>query len=111
MTEALKELASYIETKRPDCVLEWDIAFDELTITISPSSLVSFSEFLKTDAACRFSTMVDMTAVDHPTRDMRFDVVYHFRWWTSTRRPTGSSVKFLICSASCSRATPTCAAS
>ncbi len=78
MSDALKELATYIETKRPDCVLEWDIAFDELTITISPSSLVSFAEFLKTDATCRFSTLVDMTAVDHPTRDMRFDVVYHF---------------------------------
>ena len=78
MTDALKELAGYIETKRPDCVLEWDIAFDELTITISPSSLVSFSEFLKTDPTCRFSTMIDMTAVDYPTRDARFDVVYHF---------------------------------
>ena len=78
MTEALTELATYIETKRPDCVLEWDIAFDELTINVAPSSLVSFSEFLKTDPTCRFSTMIDMTAVDHPTRDARFDVVYHF---------------------------------
>ncbi len=78
MTEALQELATYIETKRPDCVLEWSVANDELTVNVAPASLVSFSEFLKTDATCRFSTMIDMTAVDYPTRDMRFDVVYHF---------------------------------
>ena len=78
MTEALNELATYIETKRPDCVLEWSVANDELTVNVAPASLVSFSEFLKTDATCKFSTMIDITAVDYPTRDMRFDVVYHF---------------------------------
>lgn len=78
MTEALTELATYIEAKRPDCVLEWTVANDELTVNVAPASLVSFSEFLKTDATCRFSTLVDITGVDYPTRDMRFDVVYHF---------------------------------
>ena len=78
MTAALQELAAHIELKRPDCVLSTEIAFDELTVHIAPSSLVSFSEFLKTDRACRFSTMVDITAVDYPTRDARFDVVYQY---------------------------------
>jgi NADH-quinone oxidoreductase subunit C len=32
---------------------------------------------LKTDQVCRFSTLVDITAVDHPERPKRFDVVYH----------------------------------
>ena len=35
-------------------------------------------EFLKSDATCRFSTLVDITAIDHPAREARFDVVYHF---------------------------------
>ena len=30
------------------------------------------------DPACRFSTLVDITAIDHPERAQRFDVVYHF---------------------------------
>ncbi|SMX24325.1 NADH-quinone oxidoreductase subunit C [Boseongicola aestuarii] len=78
MSEALTELATHIELKRPDCVISWDIAFGELTINATQSSLPGFVEFLKTDTTCRFSTLVDITAVDHPDRDQRFDMVYHF---------------------------------
>ena len=78
MSEALRELAQGIEAKRPDCVVSWDVAFDELTINVAPSSLVSFVEYLKLDGNCRFSTLVDITAVDYPEREERFDVVYHF---------------------------------
>jgi len=78
MTEALRDLAAHIEAKRTDCVISWDVAFDELTMDVSPSSLVSFVEFLKSNSNCRFSTLVDITAVDHPAREARFDVVYHF---------------------------------
>ncbi|MFN3663935.1 NADH-quinone oxidoreductase subunit C [Yoonia sp.] len=78
MTEALQELALHLEMKRTDCVQSWDIAFDELTVTVMPSSLVSFVEFLKSDAACQFSSLVDITAVDYPSRAKRFDVIYHF---------------------------------
>ncbi|MBT8415547.1 MAG: NADH-quinone oxidoreductase subunit C [Boseongicola sp.] len=78
MSEALTELATHIELKRPDCVISWDIAFGELTINVTQSSLPGFVEFLKTDSNCRFSTLVDITAVDHPDRDPRFDMVYHF---------------------------------
>jgi len=78
MSEALTELATHIELRRPDCVLSWDIAFGELTVTATQASLAGFVEFLKTDQNCRFSTLIDITAVDHPERDPRFDVIYHF---------------------------------
>lgn len=77
MSEALRELGAHIELKRPDCVLSWEVAHGELTVQVAPSSLVSFVEFLRTDSACRFSTLVDITAIDHPERPERFDVVYH----------------------------------
>ncbi len=78
MSEALNELGAHIEARRPDCVLSWAVAQGELTLAVSPSSLVSFVEFLKSDRNCRFSTLVDITGVDYPERDARFDVVYHF---------------------------------
>ena len=78
MSEALTELATHIELKRPDCVISWGIAFGDLTIHVTQSSLPGFVEFLKVDGNCRFSTLVDITAVDHPDRDPRFDLVYHF---------------------------------
>ncbi|MCQ0092616.1 NADH-quinone oxidoreductase subunit C [Roseovarius sp. M141] len=78
MTEALKELGSHIEMKRADCVLGWSVANGELTVDVALSSIRGLVEFLKTDSTCRFSTLVDITAVDYPERAKRFDVVYHF---------------------------------
>ena len=78
MTQALKELGGHIELKRTDCVLGWDVTHDELNINVAPSNLRGFVEFLKTDSSCRFSSLVDITAVDYPQRPKRFDVVYHF---------------------------------
>lgn len=78
MSEALQELAAHIEAKRPDCVLKSEIAHGELTLHVSLSSMVSFVEFLRSDGNCLFSTLIDITAVDHPSREARFDVVYHF---------------------------------
>jgi NADH-quinone oxidoreductase subunit C len=78
MSDALRELATHIELKRPDCVVSWEVAHGELTMTVALSSLVRFVEFLRDDSNARFSTLVDITAVDRPEREARFDVVYHF---------------------------------
>ncbi|WP_166415906.1 NADH-quinone oxidoreductase subunit C [Cochlodiniinecator piscidefendens] len=78
MSDALQELGAYIEAKQSDAVLSTSVANGELTVEVTPTALVSFVEFLKVDATCRFSTMVDLTAVDYPTREKRYDVVYHF---------------------------------
>ena len=78
MSEALTQLAEHLALKRPQAVVSTAIAFGELTVEVALSQLVQFVDFLKTDSACRFSTLVDITAVDHPERPARFDVVYHF---------------------------------
>ncbi|MDA8587011.1 NADH-quinone oxidoreductase subunit C [Rhodobacteraceae bacterium] len=78
MSEELEQLAAHIEAKRPDCVLASEVAFGELNVTVALTSLVSLVDFLKTDKNTQFSSLVDITAVDYPERDARFDVVYHF---------------------------------
>jgi NADH-quinone oxidoreductase subunit C len=78
MSEALKELGAYIEAKRPDCVLSWNVSQGELNVDVAPSSINGMVEFLKADATCRFSSLVDITSVDYAGRAKRFDVVYHF---------------------------------
>ena len=77
MTEVLRELGETIARQRPDCVLEYNVVFGELNIEVAPSNIVAFIEFLKIDSSCRFSSLVDITAVDYPGREKRFDVVYH----------------------------------
>ncbi|WP_135450652.1 NADH-quinone oxidoreductase subunit C [Tabrizicola caldifontis] len=78
MNEALQELAGIIELKQPEAVMSHTIAHGELTVVANLANLESLVEFLRDDPACRFSTLVDITAVDHPERVQRFDVVYHF---------------------------------
>lgn len=51
-------------------------AFGELTVTVGLSGLADLIRHLKT--VYRFTSLVDITAVDHPERAARFDVVYHF---------------------------------
>ncbi|MBE0452237.1 NADH-quinone oxidoreductase subunit C [Roseovarius autotrophicus] len=77
MSNALKELGEYIELKRRDCVLGWEVAHGELSVDVALSNIAGLVEFLKTDQNCAFSTLVDITAVDYPERPKRFDVVYH----------------------------------
>ena len=74
----MDELGAHIELKRPDCVLGYEITLGELTVDVSPANISAFVKFLRTDSACRFSTLVDITAVDYPDRAKRFDVIYHF---------------------------------
>ena len=77
MSQALHDLAEYVEQKRSDCVVSWDVNNGELNISVAPSNVANFVEFLRTDSRCRFSTLVDITGVDYPDRTKRFDVVYH----------------------------------
>ncbi|EAQ26996.1 MULTISPECIES: NADH-quinone oxidoreductase subunit C [unclassified Roseovarius] len=78
MSATLKELGGYIEAKRVDCVLGWEVAHGELTVDVAINHIAGLAEFLKTDQNCAFSSLVDITAVDYPERAKRFDVVYHF---------------------------------
>ena len=77
VAEALVELAAHIAARKGDAVLDSHVAQGELTLVVAPQRLVALMDFLKTDPACRFSTLVDITAIDYPTREARFDVVYH----------------------------------
>lgn len=77
MSDALKELGAHIQMKRPECVLNWHVSHGELTVDVALNAIAALVEFLKTDPSCKFSTMLDITAVDYPERPQRFDVVYH----------------------------------
>ena len=77
MSEALRELGDHVAARRPHAVAGWTVARDELTVEVVTGQIVPLAEFLKTDSSCKFSTLVDITAIDWPGRERRFDVVYH----------------------------------
>jgi len=77
MSEALSELAAYINERAIGGVLSLDIKFDELTLVCNAQDIVSILTFLRDDAQCQFINITDICGVDWPSRARRFDVVYH----------------------------------
>src|SRR5438270_11861894 len=53
------------------------VAFNQLTVTVEADRIVDVVKFLRDDPNCRFINLTDITAVDYPGREKRFDVVYH----------------------------------
>src|SRR5262249_61577570 len=53
------------------------IAFHELTVTARSADIVAVMRFLRDDARCQFVNLIDITGLDWPGRERRFDVVYH----------------------------------
>jgi NADH-quinone oxidoreductase subunit C len=49
-----------------------------LVLETEPAKIVDVVRFLRDDQRCRFINFTDVTAVDYPGRERRFDVVYHF---------------------------------
>ena len=78
MTDTLPDLGAYIAAKRPDAVLATVVVQGELTLSVPLAQIDSLVEFLKSDPMCRFTTLVDITAIDYPERAARFEMVYHF---------------------------------
>ncbi len=75
--ETLLELAEHNALRRESDVVSTEVALGELTVNATVSGLPGLIEFLRSDANCRFSTLIDITAVDNPARPARFDMVYH----------------------------------
>jgi NADH-quinone oxidoreductase subunit C len=76
MNEALKAFGEMIAAALSGAVTEHSIAFGELTIGAKASEIVKVIRFLHDDEACQFISFTDITAVDWPARERRFDVVY-----------------------------------
>ena len=86
MSEALQELSSMIAVRQEDALIEAHVDVGELTVTVGAATIPAFVEYLKTDGACQFTTLIDITAVDWPDREKRFEVVYHFLSMTQNQR-------------------------
>ena len=73
-----KQLARRLREHQSDSILTAEVCGGALVATVVASGLVELTEYLKRDNHCRFATLVDITAVDYPGRERRFEVVYHF---------------------------------
>lgn len=77
MSEALRELAAYIDEKLVSKITSSTVAYGELTIEVDANDILDVLSFLRRDVQCQFINIVDICGVDYPFRAKRFDVVYH----------------------------------
>jgi NADH-quinone oxidoreductase subunit C len=82
----LKELGDFVRDALGEDVLGADIRLGELAVTIRREAVTRTMKFLRDDANCLFKQLVDVTAVDHPDDDERFEVVYNLLSYKHNRR-------------------------
>ena len=78
MEDTLVRLGATIQTALPASVTGHEVVRGELTIHAKAADIVKVATFLRDDPGCQFICIIDVTAVDYPGREQRFDVVYHF---------------------------------
>jgi NADH-quinone oxidoreductase subunit C len=81
-SEKLESLGQTVVRALPDVVISYTVmpfahAEPELTVHVKPEAIIAVLTHLRDDPACAFYSFIDLTAVDWPQREKRFDVVYH----------------------------------
>ena len=78
MEDTLGRLGHTIQSALGASITGHTVARRELTVNARAADVVKVATFLRDDPACQFVNIIDVTAVDWPSREKRFDVVYHF---------------------------------
>ena len=77
MDSGLQQLGETIAAALPGAISGHSTAFGELTLTVEADRLIETVTYLRDDPNCLFVCFIDLTAVDYPSREKRFDVVTH----------------------------------
>ncbi len=75
--DALRELTEHVSAELESVLVSSELAYGELNIVVVADQLLKVLKFLRDDPTCRFVVPIDITGVDYPGREKRFDVVYH----------------------------------
>ncbi len=74
-----KKVLELLKAQFGDKILETSSQFGDDTAVVEPSAWRDVALFLRDDARCQMSMFTDITAVDYPDREPRFEVVCHLR--------------------------------
>lgn len=76
-TQGYDELLALLQKEQGESFLESWQSVRELTVRCRKANVCHFLRFLRDHKQTQFKTLVDITGVDWPQREKRFDVVYH----------------------------------
>jgi NADH dehydrogenase (ubiquinone) Fe-S protein 3 len=69
--------ASSLAKSVPKWIRSMHLEKGELTVFILPASVLPFFSFLRDHTGTQFKLLMDITAVDYPSKSERFEVVYN----------------------------------
>ncbi|KAI0421667.1 hypothetical protein F5X98DRAFT_329025 [Xylaria grammica] len=75
--ENLHRYGSWVMGCLPKYVQQFSVWKDELVIYIPPAGVIPVFSFLKYSTAAEFTQVSTITAVDFPTKDQRFEIIYN----------------------------------
>lgn len=74
--QALRDVGAHVASLLSNDVLSTQVSLQELSIFVHPTRIVHVLSALRDDAACKFTQLIELTAVDYPDRESRFEVNY-----------------------------------
>jgi NADH-quinone oxidoreductase subunit C len=77
MDNGLQQLGEAIAGALPGAITEISTAYGELALSVKGARLIEAATYLRDNPACLFVAFTDLTVVDYPVREKRFDVVTH----------------------------------
>jgi NADH-quinone oxidoreductase subunit C len=75
--EALHALGQHISGSLGGAITSVALAYGELNVVADGAQIEAVMKFLRDDEGCKFISIIDVCGADYPTREQRFDVVYH----------------------------------
>ena len=84
--ETLEALGQSIVANSAGAIESHEISFGELALTAPAPRVIAALTHLRDHPDCQFQQLIELTAVDHPERARRFDVVYLFLSLTKNQR-------------------------
>ena len=82
----LPSFSTNIDQSLSEAILKIEEKNDHILIEIVPSAVINMVTHLKSKKGFSFNTLIDITAVDFPAKEQRFDVIYHFLSMTENSR-------------------------
>ena len=76
MSVTAHDLEKIINSGLTTTVKRSEIIFGHVSIYINVEDIISTILFLKTNEKCKFKQLIDITAVDYPSKEKRFKIVY-----------------------------------
>jgi NADH-quinone oxidoreductase subunit C len=77
MDDHLRTVAARLADSMPGAVMKSSFELGELTVVVDSTRVIETLQFLRDDPAAQFASIIDISGVDYPQRENRFDIVYH----------------------------------